>query len=102
MGNMERWSFDVVWLWRVSVVYAMACIAAMSGCGLCLNEEGRLLFNWKQDSLQDPDHSLSNWNASDTSPCSWSGVGCNQGSVSVLDLSPFQNLAGPIDALTFG
>jgi len=46
----------------------------LSGCVLGLNEEGQLLLKWKQDFLEDVDDSMSNWNASDTTPCFWNGV----------------------------
>jgi hypothetical protein len=61
----------------------------MLGCGLCLNEEGQLLLKWKQTSLDDHDNGMSNWHASDATPCFWNGVACTHGSVSVLDFSAF-------------
>jgi hypothetical protein len=102
--SMEKGNCDVMRLWRVHLLHAVtACIVTVfSGCVLGLNEEDQLLINWKQGSLQDPDTNLSNWNASDATPCFWNGVNCTQGSVSVLDFSPFPNLGGPIDTLTFG
>jgi hypothetical protein len=104
LAEMEKGNSGVMRLWRVCLLYASAVCTVMvfSGCVLGLNEEGQLLINWKQGSLQDPDNNLSNWNASDATPCFWNGVNCTQGSVSVVDFSPFWNLGGPIDTLTFG
>lgn len=100
---MEHWDFEVLRLWRVSLLYAAVCVTVLQfGCVHCLNEEGQLLLNWKQTHLDDPDGSLSNWNALDATPCFWIGVQCAHGSVSALNLSPFGGLGGAIDGLAFG
>jgi hypothetical protein len=102
---MEKGNGDVAQLWSSThlLCAVTACtVMVLSGCVLGLNEEGQLLLNWKQGSLQDPDNSLSNWNASDATPCFWNGVNCTQGSVSAVDFSPFVNLGGPMDTLAFG
>jgi len=101
---MEKGSLDLFWLWRVSPLWAAACAIMLLQCVHSLNEEGKLLLIWKQEYLEDQDDSLSNWNASDSTPCFWNGGTCTQGSVSGLDMSPtpFCNLAGNIHGLAFG
>jgi len=100
--EMERRNLDGRQLYKVYLLWAMACTSVLSGCVLCLNEEGQVLFQWKQDFLEDADNSLSNWNALDNTPCLWNGVKCIQGSVTRLDFSPlpFCHLVGDIHALT--
>ncbi|XP_057810683.1 receptor protein kinase-like protein ZAR1 [Salvia miltiorrhiza] len=41
-----------------------------------LNDEGIALFSFKQSIESDPQGTLSNWNYSDETPCSWNGVTC--------------------------
>ncbi|KAF2317810.1 hypothetical protein GH714_041125 [Hevea brasiliensis] len=43
-----------------------------------LNNEGFALMSFKQSIYQDPEGSLSNWNSSDETPCSWNGVTCKE------------------------
>lgn len=47
---MEKRDCALIQLWRVSLLCA---VAMLWPCVLSLNEEGRLLLNWKQDYLQD-------------------------------------------------
>jgi hypothetical protein len=72
-----------------------------SRCVLALNEEGRLLLQWKQG-LNDPENLLGNWNPADATPCMWTGVQCTQGSISAISLVKFTSLTGPVNAHTFG
>jgi len=103
LGEMEKGWFHLLRLWRVLLLWGTACTIMLLRCVLSLNEEGNLLLNSKQDYLEYVNDSMSNWNASDTTPCFWNGVKCTEGSVSVLDLSstPFRNLVGNIHALAF-
>ncbi|CAH9060564.1 unnamed protein product [Cuscuta epithymum] len=43
---------------------------------LALNSDGILLMDFKSSVLRDPLAVLSNWNATDETPCSWRGVTC--------------------------
>ncbi|KAG2709422.1 hypothetical protein I3760_05G238700 [Carya illinoinensis] len=43
-----------------------------------LNDEGYALLSFKQCITVDPEGSLSNWNSSDESPCSWNGITCKE------------------------
>eukprot|EP01018_Ginkgo_biloba_P010070 Gb_35402 [translate_table: standard] len=45
---------------------------------LCINKDGVALIAFKTAILQDPQKALSNWNASDDTPCAWNGVSCMQ------------------------
>ncbi|EEF36072.1 receptor protein kinase-like protein ZAR1 [Ricinus communis] len=45
---------------------------------ISLNSEGFALLSFKQSIYQDPEGSLSNWNSSDETPCSWNGVTCKE------------------------
>ncbi|KAG0617465.1 hypothetical protein M758_5G191000 [Ceratodon purpureus] len=87
---------------RVRLLCWLVCLVLMlSRYGLALNEEGRLLLEWKQG-LVDEDSVLGDWNPADVTPCTWAGVKCTQGSVSAIDFSFFDTLTGPITSNTFG
>ncbi|KAJ4788567.1 Leucine-rich repeat protein kinase family protein [Rhynchospora pubera] len=58
-----------------------------------LNREGQALLSFKQSISQDPENSLSNWNASDSDPCSWNGLTCKDNSVISISL-PKKRLVG--------
>lgn len=45
---------------------------------LSINKDGVALIAFKTAIVEDPDNALGNWNASDESPCTWSGVTCSQ------------------------
>ncbi|KAM7250419.1 hypothetical protein ACFE04_022302 [Oxalis oulophora] len=45
---------------------------------LSLNTDGILLLSFKYSILSDPLSVLENWNYDDATPCSWTGVSCNQ------------------------
>lgn len=51
-------------------------------CSTCvvtsLNDEGNALLSLKQSIYSDPEGSLSNWNSSDETPCSWNGITCEE------------------------
>lgn len=67
------------------------------------NGEAQALLNWKA-SLQNQSQSmLSSWSLSsnkNTTPCSWHGVVCNQGSVTRINLTSV-NLEGTLDHFNF-
>ncbi|XP_024373025.1 receptor-like serine/threonine-protein kinase At1g78530 isoform X1 [Physcomitrium patens] len=67
-----------------------------------LNSEGLLLQSFKQR-LTDPSGVLSNWNASDETPCNWKGVVCRNSTnaVAFIDL-PYANLTGTISSQLAG
>ncbi|KAL5726563.1 Zygote arrest protein 1 [Ranunculus cassubicifolius] len=58
-----------------------------------LNSEGLALLSFKQSVKEDPEGSLSNWNSSDETPCSWNGITCNDQKVSSLSI-PKKKLVG--------
>ncbi|GLJ30978.1 hypothetical protein SUGI_0618530 [Cryptomeria japonica] len=45
---------------------------------MSINKDGVALIAFKTAIVEDPENALGNWNASDESPCSWSGVTCSQ------------------------
>ncbi|KAK1374613.1 receptor protein kinase-like protein ZAR1 [Heracleum sosnowskyi] len=59
----------------------------------CMNDEGYALLSFKQAINDDPEGSLVNWNTSDETPCSWSGVTCKQQKVVSLSI-PKKKLNG--------
>ncbi|PQM33404.1 putative inactive leucine-rich repeat receptor-like protein kinase [Prunus yedoensis var. nudiflora] len=59
----------------------------------CVNEEGLALLSFKESLTHYPEGSLSNWNSSDQTPCSWTGVTCRQDKVVSLSI-PSRNLCG--------
>ncbi|KAM0015314.1 putative protein kinase RLK-Pelle-LRR-III family [Helianthus debilis subsp. tardiflorus] len=61
----------------------------------CLNNEGSTLLKFKQSITQDPQGSLTNWNQSDETPCSWNGIACKQQKVISVSI-PKQKLSGSI------
>ncbi|XP_076914536.1 receptor protein kinase-like protein ZAR1 [Bidens hawaiensis] len=58
-----------------------------------LNNEGLTLLAFKHSILQDPHGSLTNWNQSHDTPCSWNGIACKDQRVISLSI-PKQNLLG--------
>ncbi|KAL8112194.1 hypothetical protein AgCh_019765 [Apium graveolens] len=59
----------------------------------CMNDEGYALLLFKQAINDDPQGSFTNWNTSDETPCSWSGVTCKE--LKVVSLSiPKKKLNG--------
>ncbi|CAN6549511.1 unnamed protein product [Malus baccata var. baccata] len=58
-----------------------------------LNEEGYALLSFKQSIAEDPEGSLSNWNSSDSNPCTWNGITCNDQRVVSLSI-PKKKLSG--------
>ncbi|KAI3817220.1 hypothetical protein L1987_11009 [Smallanthus sonchifolius] len=59
----------------------------------CLNNEGLTLLKFKQSITQDPEGSLTNWNHSDETPCSWNGIACKQQQVISVSI-PKKKLLG--------
>ncbi|KAK1386967.1 receptor protein kinase-like protein ZAR1 [Heracleum sosnowskyi] len=59
----------------------------------CVNDEGYALLSFKQSITEDPLGSLTNWNSSDETPCSWSGVTCKEQKVVSVSI-PKQKLKG--------
>ncbi|XP_076939337.1 receptor protein kinase-like protein ZAR1 [Bidens hawaiensis] len=59
----------------------------------CLNDEGYTLLTFKQSITQDPDGSLTNWNYSDETPCSWNGIACKDQKVVSVSI-PQKKLLG--------
>ncbi|KAH6814995.1 Leucine-rich repeat protein kinase family protein [Perilla frutescens var. hirtella] len=58
-----------------------------------LNEEGVALLSFKNSITVDPDGTLSNWNSSDETPCSWNGITCKEQRVVSLSI-PKKKLSG--------
>lgn len=59
----------------------------------CINDEGYALLSFKQSISEDPLGSLANWNSSDETPCSWSGIACREQKVVSISI-PKQKLEG--------
>ncbi|KAJ0725084.1 putative protein kinase RLK-Pelle-LRR-III family [Helianthus annuus] len=59
----------------------------------CLNDEGYTLLTFKQSITQDPEGSLTNWNYSDETPCSWNGIACKDQKVISVSI-PQKKLSG--------
>ncbi|KAL3630566.1 hypothetical protein CASFOL_023550 [Castilleja foliolosa] len=68
----------------------LVCNCYLLNLSFCwsLNDEGVALLRFKEEIVSDPYGALSNWieEVGVESPCSWSGVGCSQGYVVVLNL----------------
>ncbi|KAG6412957.1 hypothetical protein SASPL_125652 [Salvia splendens] len=58
-----------------------------------VNEEGVALLSFKNSITLDPEGTLSNWNTSDETPCSWNGITCNEQRVVSLSI-PKKKLSG--------
>lgn len=58
-----------------------------------VNEEGIALLSFKNSITVDPEGTLSNWNTSDETPCSWNGITCKQQRVVSLSI-PKKKLSG--------
>ncbi|XP_007044230.2 PREDICTED: receptor protein kinase-like protein ZAR1 [Theobroma cacao] len=61
-----------------SLVLVVLALFNFHGLATCLNNDGYALLSFKQSIYADPEGSLSNWNFSDDSPCSWNGVTCKE------------------------
>ncbi|KAM1601276.1 hypothetical protein ACFXTN_023614 [Malus domestica] len=59
----------------------------------CINEEGLALLSFKESLTKNPESSLSTWNSSDQTPCSWAGVTCREEKVVSLSI-PNKQLSG--------
>ncbi|KAM1715066.1 hypothetical protein ACFX12_025594 [Malus domestica] len=59
----------------------------------CINEEGLALLSFKESLTKNPESSLSTWNSSDQTPCSWVGVTCREEKVVSLSI-PNKQLSG--------
>ncbi|EPS72631.1 hypothetical protein M569_02128 [Genlisea aurea] len=67
----------------------------------CLNDEGMALLSFKKSIEEDPRAALVNWNPSDSTPCSWDGVKCENQTVISIRI-PLKNLSGPLPAASLG
>jgi hypothetical protein len=65
-----------------------------------LSAEGQALLEFKNN-ITDANQLLTNWDASDATPCNWTGVTCTSNSVTTLDLWNF-NISGPMPPGIFG
>ncbi|PIN08779.1 Serine/threonine protein kinase [Handroanthus impetiginosus] len=66
----------------------MFLVLVFGSHGYCsLNSEGLALLQFRARVDFDPSGALANWNASDCTPCMWSGVHCLDGKVHILDLN---------------
>ncbi|XP_027121608.2 LRR receptor-like serine/threonine-protein kinase FEI 2 [Coffea arabica] len=84
---------------RVVLILAFSAAltaAVLSQASLALNSDGIALLEFKT-SLNDSKNYLSNWNASDASPCRWTGISCHPEDQSVISINlPYMQLGGII------
>eukprot|EP00253_Pinus_taeda_P012307 PITA_12307 len=68
-----------------------------------ISEEGRILMQIKKTEWIDTNNSLSSWNATDESPCSWNGVSCDTQSklLTKINLSN-TNISGTLSSTICG
>lgn len=89
-------------LWRYRLCVVVLLLSSQLMAVRSLNAEGQLLYTFKE-TLVDVDNHLSNWNASDATPCSWTGVNCtSEGSVSAIVFPQIWSMSGPFPTETFG
>ncbi|XP_030956305.1 receptor protein kinase-like protein ZAR1 [Quercus lobata] len=60
------------------VLFVLLLLCNSYGLVGSLNDEGHALLSFKQSIKEDPEGSMSNWNSSDESPCSWNGITCKE------------------------
>ncbi|KAB2036788.1 hypothetical protein ES319_D03G026800v1 [Gossypium barbadense] len=58
-----------------SAIFIILTFLAVQGSGI--NADGLLLLSFKNSILSDPLQALRNWNSTDQTPCSWTGVFCS-------------------------
>ncbi|TKY69316.1 inactive leucine-rich repeat receptor protein kinase [Spatholobus suberectus] len=78
----------------VVVLLSLACnflVAPVSS----VNDEGSVLLALKKSIMTDPEGSMSNWNSSDDTPCSWNGITCKDQSVVSISI-PKRQLYGAL------
>ncbi|KAG9136376.1 hypothetical protein Leryth_020181 [Lithospermum erythrorhizon] len=76
------------------------CILALSNISLevsSLNDEGYALVSFKNSIKEDPEGSLSNWNYSNETPCSWNGITCKEQKVVSVSI-PKKKLSGVLSS----
>ncbi|KAK1661804.1 hypothetical protein QYE76_049963 [Lolium multiflorum] len=87
--------------WRGHVVLCCLLVMACMGGALALEAQGAALLAWKRTLGGDGARALGNWDASDASPCRWTGVSCNAGGgVTELNLQFVDLLGGVPDDLS--
>lgn len=69
------------------------CVVQVSS----VNKDGSIILEFKK-SLLDPQNSLHDWNSSDLTPCSWTGVHCNDSVVTSILLHQL-NLSGSLSPI---
>ena len=60
------------------VLFVLLLLCNSYGLVGSLNGEGNALLSFKRSIKEDPEGSMSNWNSSDESPCSWNGITCKE------------------------
>ncbi|KAJ0961733.1 hypothetical protein J5N97_000052 [Dioscorea zingiberensis] len=65
---------------------------------VALTDDGLVLLTLKSAVAEDPDHALAAWRDRDASPCSWPGVSCRHGRLSLL--TDLETLALPRNRLS--
>lgn len=63
-----------------------------------LNDEGMALLDFRKEVTRDPSGALATWNSSDASPCSWTGVVCDQAGNASRILLQGRALSGTISS----
>ncbi|KAL2347647.1 hypothetical protein Fmac_001647 [Flemingia macrophylla] len=79
-------------MFTLVVLLSLACnflVAPVSS----VTDEGSVLLTLKKSIITDPEGSMSNWNSSDDTPCSWNGITCKDQSVVSISI-PKRKLYG--------
>ncbi|KAB1217416.1 LRR receptor-like serine/threonine-protein kinase FEI 1 [Morella rubra] len=80
----------------VRVLPIIFAAAVLSPCSLALTQDGLTLLEIRS-TLNDTKNLLSNWQASDESPCQWTGVTCHPHELRVQSINlPYMQLGGTI------
>ncbi|KAL9224531.1 hypothetical protein vseg_000556 [Gypsophila vaccaria] len=77
------------------LIYTSTTLAIAIAIANPLNEEVTALIQLKNSITNDPTNSLTNWNTSDPTPCSWTGVTCKNSRVISLSI-PKKKLRGSL------
>ncbi|KAK7293307.1 hypothetical protein RJT34_16170 [Clitoria ternatea] len=79
------------------VLLFLVCNSHLVAPVSCVSVEGSVLLTLKKSIITDPEGCLSDWNASDDTPCSWNGITCKDQNVVSITI-PKRKLYGSLPA----